>query len=44
MVFAARLAEARGLAAEELSQRTVRVLASLGLETGRAAARRRMTS
>ena len=33
MVFAARLAESRGLATEELSQRTVRVLASLGLET-----------
>ena len=33
MVFAARLAESRGMATEELSQRTVRVLASLGLET-----------
>ena len=33
MVFAARLAASRGLATEELSQRTVRVLASLGLET-----------
>jgi 3-dehydroquinate synthase len=33
MVFAARLAASRGLAAEELTQRTVRVLTSLGLET-----------
>ena len=33
MVFAARLAESKGLATEELSQRTLRVLASLGLET-----------
>jgi 3-dehydroquinate synthase len=33
MVFAARLAASRGLAAEELPQRTVRVLTSLGLET-----------
>jgi 3-dehydroquinate synthetase len=33
MVFAARLAVSRGLVTEELSQRTVRVLTSLGLET-----------
>lgn len=33
MVFAARLAAARGLAGEDLTQRTIRVLASLGLET-----------
>jgi 3-dehydroquinate synthase len=33
MVFAARLAVSRGLAGEELTQRTVRVLASVGLET-----------
>jgi 3-dehydroquinate synthase len=33
MVFAARLAASRGLATEELPRRTVRVLASLGLET-----------
>jgi 3-dehydroquinate synthetase len=33
MVFAARLAVARGLGSEDLTQRTVRVLTSLGLET-----------
>ena len=33
MVFAARLAVSRGLAGEDLAQRTVRVLSSLGLET-----------
>jgi 3-dehydroquinate synthase len=33
MVFAARLAVARGVAREDLTQRTVRVLSSLGLET-----------
>ena len=33
MVFAARLAVSRGLAGEEVTQRTVRVLSSLGLET-----------
>ena len=33
MVFAARLAVSRGVAGEELTQRTVRVLTSLGLET-----------
>ena len=33
MVFAARLAEARGLASDGLATRTVRLLASLGLET-----------
>jgi 3-dehydroquinate synthase len=33
MVFAARLARARGLAADDLVGRTVRLLASLGLET-----------
>ncbi|MGE5226768.1 MAG: 3-dehydroquinate synthase, partial [Planctomycetaceae bacterium] len=34
MVFAARLAEERGLAADGLAARTVRLLTSLGLETG----------
>ncbi len=34
MVFAARLAEALGLAAQGLSGRTVRLLASLGLDAG----------
>jgi 3-dehydroquinate synthase len=33
MVFAARLAEARGVCAPGLAGRTVRLLASLGLET-----------
>jgi 3-dehydroquinate synthase len=33
MVFAARLAEARGLASDGLATRTVRLLASFGLET-----------
>jgi 3-dehydroquinate synthase len=33
MVFAARLATARGIAGEDLTRRTVRVLSSLGLET-----------
>jgi len=33
MVFAARLSASRGLAGEELTQRTVRILSSLGLET-----------
>jgi len=33
MVFAARLAEARGMASEGLATRTVRLLASFGLET-----------
>jgi 3-dehydroquinate synthase len=33
MVFAARLAASRGIAGEEVTQRTVRVLSSLGLET-----------
>jgi 3-dehydroquinate synthase len=34
MVFAARLAEARGVCSEGLSARTIRLLTSLGLETG----------
>jgi 3-dehydroquinate synthase len=33
MVFAARLAQARGLASDDLAARTVRLLASFGLET-----------